>query len=57
MSRCQAIKLMPRSRTHWNGEKDFRCKWNAKEGNFCGVHQQLAEFIHSIEWREEDEEA
>lgn len=54
--RCQAILLMPDSR-YWKmkrGTGDIRCRYPAKEGNFCGVHQKLIPYIESIIWKEND---
>lgn len=51
--RCQAILLMPRSRS-WAkyAGREIRCKFSAKtESPFCGNHAKLSEFITAIVWR------
>lgn len=53
-SRCQALLLMPESRhNRYNPDKSLRCRFAVKDGNFCGVHAKLANFIESIVWRED----
>lgn len=55
--RCQAILLMPNSRSwrkRWS-PADLRCKFPAKEGNFCGVHKNLADAIESIVWKDDED--
>ncbi len=50
--RCQAILLMPESRrSYYNPNKEIRCRFAVKNGNFCGVHAQLADVIEEIVWK------
>lgn len=53
-ARCQAILLMPKSRS-WakRVDREIRCKWSAKpDSPFCGNHAKLSEYITEIIWKE-----
>lgn len=51
--RCQALLLMPNSRS-WMKGGDVRCKWSVKpDSNFCGVHKKLGLLIETIIWKED----